>query len=93
MSNHKKNADIDSAVEHDPDPQSRLKITPQGGTERVDDSVERLIAQAEAENWSREKMVDRVLALHLAQSQLSEEDAEEFAKQARKLFLEDPRFQ
>jgi hypothetical protein len=95
MSNQKNNADIEpSEVERDPDPQSRLKIKPQGGADSLDNAIEQLIAKAEAEEWSREKMVDRVIALHLAgaKSLLSEEDAEEFARQARKLFLEDPRF-
>ena len=95
MSNQKKHAAYDSDEDLDePNPQSRVRIKPQGeGAGVTGDSVEQLIAEAEAGNWSREEIVDRLLDIKLAgATALTDEERAEFRAQARKLFLEDPRF-
>ncbi len=92
MSNQKTHA-YDSD-DDDFDLESRVRIKPQGGGADVTgDAVEQLIAAAEAGKWSREEIVDRLLDLKLAGAvTLTDAERAEFRAQARRLFLEDPRF-
>ena len=58
------------------------------------EALEQIIAEAEANNWSREEIADRVIALELenAGELLTVEERAEFAVQARERVLGDPRF-
>jgi alkylhydroperoxidase family enzyme len=107
MANPKKHASQDSGVGEEQAPQSRVRIKPQsadGGSAREllaaalrassSSAIEQFIAEAKAGHYSREQIVDGVLAIKLAGARalLSEEELTEFAIQTRRLFLEDPRF-
>lgn len=84
-------------------PRSQVRVKPQGVADRgvlrraIGDTlreasapaVDQLMARAEAEGWSREQIVDGILAIQreYAKGLISQEDLDALARQTRKLVL------
>jgi len=90
-------AEQTSRVRIKPQPMDReamMRVMAAALRETSREALEQIIAEAEANNWSREEIADRVIALELenAGELLTVEERAEFAVQVRERVLGDPRF-